>query len=295
MPLRKQRILDELKDVICDLGGLERNKIADQATFLELGFDSLFLAQMTTVYRKKFGVNVTFRQLLEEAPSPKALASYIDSRLPPEEPPPSKPQPAVIPAMTSPISEPQPPAPPIKPAPPIRPTSHSLLQSFATGTPPAGSSKSGKGAKSAILFERVMSQQLQVMERQLEVLRYRQTTPEVQDAPIAVVVNQGNGHSLGAPLNGKPKDASLQSAGAFSTDVVPAEAPRFGPWKLIDKSDGGSLDPQQRKHLDALISRYTARTKKSKELTNYMEEGRMIKDGSQVSSRGSSSRSRVSH
>ena len=82
IPLRKQRILNELKHVMCDLGGLECDKIADQATFLELGFDSLFLAQMTVVYRKKFGVNVTFRQLLEEAPSPETLAGYIDSRLP---------------------------------------------------------------------------------------------------------------------------------------------------------------------------------------------------------------------
>ena len=158
--------------------------------------------------------------------------------------------------MPTPDSEPLRPATPIKRAPPIRPTS----------TPPAGNSKAGKVPKSAILFERVMSQQLQVMERQLEVLRYCQTTPESRTR-LWPMPNSGNGNRLEAPLNGKPEDASLQPAAASSTDAVPAEVPRFGPWKPIDKSDGGSLDPQQRKHLDELISRYTARTQKSKELT----------------------------
>ncbi|MGB7951438.1 MAG: aminotransferase class III-fold pyridoxal phosphate-dependent enzyme, partial [Candidatus Binatia bacterium] len=260
MPLRQQKILNELKDVMSDLGGLECDKIADQATFLELGFDSLFLAQMTTVYRKKFGVNVTFRQLLEEAPSPKALAIYIDSRLPLEEPPPSKPQPAVVPVMPVPVPAPEPPAPPIPP--PLR-----SLESLATVIPCAASSRTGKTPKSGVLFERLMSQQLQVMERQLEVLKYCQKSPGIQDTPRVVSVNQSNGHRIEAPLNGKPQDASLQPAAPFSTDAVPAEAPRFGPWKPIDKSANGSLDPQQRKHLEELILRYTARTQKSKELT----------------------------
>ena len=68
---RKQKILNDLKDVMSDMGGLERDKITDQATFLELGFDSLFLAQMSTAFKKKFGVNITFRQLLKKPQAPR--------------------------------------------------------------------------------------------------------------------------------------------------------------------------------------------------------------------------------
>ena len=50
---RKQKIFNDLKDVMSDMGGLERDNRTDQATFLELGFDSLFLAQMTTAFKQK--------------------------------------------------------------------------------------------------------------------------------------------------------------------------------------------------------------------------------------------------
>ena len=39
---------------------------------------------------------------------------------------------------------------------------------------------------------------------------------------------------------------------------------RFGPWKPIDQSPVEGLDSRQQRHLDDLISRYTARTQKSK-------------------------------
>jgi len=34
-------------------------------------------------FKKQFAVKVTFRQLLEETPTPDALAEYIDAQLPP--------------------------------------------------------------------------------------------------------------------------------------------------------------------------------------------------------------------
>jgi acyl carrier protein len=114
---RKEKILNDLKDVMSDLGGLDRDKIADQATFLELGFDSLFLAQMSTAFKKKFGVSITFRQLLEETASPDALADYINAHLTPEEPAISKPQPSIMP--TQPIA-------PTLPIPPTPVIPHSL-------------------------------------------------------------------------------------------------------------------------------------------------------------------------
>ena len=51
-------------------------------TFIDLGFDSLFLTQANSQFRKQFGVRITFRQLFEEAPSIESLARFIDAKLP---------------------------------------------------------------------------------------------------------------------------------------------------------------------------------------------------------------------
>ena len=45
--------------------------------FLELGFDSLFLAQVATQVQKTFKVKVTFRQLLNDMPSIARLADLL--------------------------------------------------------------------------------------------------------------------------------------------------------------------------------------------------------------------------
>ena len=51
-------------------------------TFLEMGFDSLFLTQVTQALQNKFGLKITFRQLLGDQSTMNALAEYVDSQLP---------------------------------------------------------------------------------------------------------------------------------------------------------------------------------------------------------------------
>ena len=83
-PSRKQRILAELINITHNLSGIEAADLDVNATFLELGFDSLFLTQANAEFRKKFNVKITFRQLLQEAPTLDALAQFVDNNLPPE-------------------------------------------------------------------------------------------------------------------------------------------------------------------------------------------------------------------
>src|SRR4030095_10815323 len=228
---RKEKILNALKDVMSDMGGLERDKITDQATFLELGFDSLFLAQMSAAFKKKFGVNVTFRQLLEGTPSPEALADYINAHLTPEESAISERHPSV---PTKPI----PPTPPI----PLAPAIPHSLQSFAVMPPLRQNPTVGKLANSANLFERVMSQQLQVMARQLELLKYGYSTPEIQVTNPPLGLNGANHCGGDSGTNGqKPENAV--SPGAIRSVADETESRPIGPWKPIDKSDSRSLDP----------------------------------------------------
>ena len=81
---RKQYIESRLVDTIEKMSGLDREDIELDMTFLDMGFDSLFLTQANLKFKKEFGVKITFRQLFEDAPSIAALAAFIDGALPPD-------------------------------------------------------------------------------------------------------------------------------------------------------------------------------------------------------------------
>jgi amino acid adenylation domain-containing protein len=81
---RKDVLRAQIVEILESLSG---DKIPDHdagATFLELGFDSLFLGQVAQQLKAKLGVDITFRQLLSDVPSIDALAAHIDAILPPE-------------------------------------------------------------------------------------------------------------------------------------------------------------------------------------------------------------------
>ncbi len=82
---RKRVTLPAIKELLHRLSGLDPTGLGEQATFLEMGFDSLFLTRINTAIQKEFGVKVTFRQLFDEAPTLAALARYIDERRPASE------------------------------------------------------------------------------------------------------------------------------------------------------------------------------------------------------------------
>ncbi len=81
---RHERILSELQGIFEDLSGIEREMLNPGSTFLELGFDSLFMTQASGAIGRAFGLRVSFRQLFEEAPTLDALAHHLDDRLPAE-------------------------------------------------------------------------------------------------------------------------------------------------------------------------------------------------------------------
>lgn len=78
---RSPDLAAKLRALILDLSGIAVED--DRATFTELGFDSLFLTQASGAIQSRFGVKVTFRQLLGELSSIAALAAYLDAEMPP--------------------------------------------------------------------------------------------------------------------------------------------------------------------------------------------------------------------
>ncbi len=76
------QIRSRLASIFEDLSGLDIAAMDPATPFLELGFDSLFLTQVSQQLLSAFGLKVTFRQLLEEESSLAALTSYVAERVP---------------------------------------------------------------------------------------------------------------------------------------------------------------------------------------------------------------------
>lgn len=81
---RRERIIVALKAVFEEVSGLTLDDADPDLSFLEMGLDSLTLTQAAGRLKKKTGVKVTFRQLMDEAPSLGTLAALIDANAPPE-------------------------------------------------------------------------------------------------------------------------------------------------------------------------------------------------------------------
>ena len=76
-------VLAELSAILEELSGESLSGSDPNATFLELGFDSLALGRFVQRVQSRYGVSVTFRELLSDIPSPlPALVEYILPQLP---------------------------------------------------------------------------------------------------------------------------------------------------------------------------------------------------------------------
>ena len=81
---RKVRLQPVLAALFEELSGIATGPESYETSFLELGFDSLFLTQVTQALQRRFKVKVTFRQIVEKFSSIQALAAHLDSVLPAE-------------------------------------------------------------------------------------------------------------------------------------------------------------------------------------------------------------------
>lgn len=146
---RTALLVRKIKDIIQDLSGLDPAALDDDKTFLELGFDSLFLTRANTSFRRQFGVKVTFRHLFDEADTIAALAAFIDSKMPSD-------------ALSDELAQVEEQAPTANVSP--MPMAIPGIENLATGE--------GAGQ-----LQQVINQQLQVMAAQLQMLQGLPQTP----------------------------------------------------------------------------------------------------------------------
>src|SRR5215213_5598296 len=231
------RVVSTLKTVLAKMVGINPDEIGLNATFPEMGADSLFLLEVSHVIRDKFGVKVPFRSMLQEYSTIDLLATFITARMPSEE----RPAPAPMPVPEVAIA-------------------NSMTPTEFVAETPVMQSPTGSISESAI--ERVLTQQMRLMSQQLQMLQQERQRPTngshkaVTPAPEVIINSNGNKKSENIPIT--PATPATSDGKQF----VPAS---YTAHTSIKKDSNEGLSPRQRKHIDELIARLTARTQGSKQ------------------------------
>lgn len=79
---RKERLLAEVRTLMQELSGYDLTNVDPSTDLLELGLDSLLLTQAAQLIQRKFGAQISFRQLMEDVSSLRAIAEHLDQMLP---------------------------------------------------------------------------------------------------------------------------------------------------------------------------------------------------------------------
>lgn len=193
-----------VKAVLEEVSGIELADAGGSACLFDLGFDSLALTQAANAFTKRLGVTVSFRQLMEDLTTLEALTTFVGARLPREKEESPKETKAPAPAKLVAIES------------------------------------NGEGST----LEAVIARQLDLMARQLELLR--------GGAPVADAIEAER-------VEPNERDA------VRATDDIASPKP-FGAAARVNLNRE-ALPERQRAFIAELAERYCARTKRSKELT----------------------------
>ena len=244
--LRAQRIVARLRTVASDLSGYDANDLVETSTFLDLGFDSLFLTQLAAAFQGEYGLKITFRQLFDELPTLRALAEHIDRQLPPESVSVALPASASATPVAAISGEGVNTQVILSPSASTLPAMGDLLAAF--GPAPAGSGNA---------LQAVMAQQLALMSQQIQLLQAHRGVAPTQHAAITPVAPAAPAMAAAAVQGARAVEPPRESE-ALDKAAMPKG---FGP--QLSREDR-ALTRQQKDHIQRLTARYNARTMKSK-------------------------------
>ncbi|MBR9861906.1 MAG: amino acid adenylation domain-containing protein [Rhodobacteraceae bacterium] len=231
---RTERFCGELLTLLSDLSGEDLGPDDVDVTYLELGFDSLFLGQVSQALLQKYDVTLTFRSLLTEYPTIAELAGKLDEILPADAPEPV--EPAAVEEAPAAVVAPA----PVVDVMPVTAVSASPLAGDAAG---------------------VMQAQMQTMQavfaQQLQALGGGSSTPQQAAAPAPVPVTQ---------TPSAPQDAPVPQAAPEAADVPVAAKPAAFKVGRGPNLAAAELTPEQQVFARDLASRYSAKFPKSKAL-----------------------------
>jgi len=265
---RQDHICSILKTTWGNLMGVAPEKLDPQATFFELGVDSLLLIQVSQSIRATFDLKIPFRRLMEEFTNLNALAAHLDETLPFEK---FRPQLLSAPELTVTITEPV-------TAPEVTTANASATEVLCVATEPHQNGANGDQPSTASSLEGIIAQQIQLMSSQLALLRGSHQPGQIStknrdsaSSPVSIDLASGPqtpplftpgvlavaSNAIAVPESGNGKAAESLSS------------PEFVPFQAIEPGPRGGLNARQQKHLDALIARYNKRTASSKRHTQF--------------------------
>jgi amino acid adenylation domain-containing protein len=256
-------VLPKLTELFAELSGLGAEQMDPNATFLDLGFESLFLGQAAQAIQKKFKVKVRFRQFFGESPTLTTLAAFLAGKLPddvkarlvPAAPIPSSfphtgapsASLAATPAATR-ISAPNPPAEPRGPVPVLSaPSSSTIIESSAVTA--------------------LVQQQLEIMRQQLALLGRSGISDVAVPAAAPTVHAPAETAAVESPTAERASAPALVRRPHETPYIVPSPAPADPRWGSLPKGANGGLTPRQDRYLSSLVQGYVARTKNSRKIT----------------------------
>ena len=287
-PARHEKILAGLKNIINELTGIEPDAIDDHATYFEMGVSSLLLIQASQAIEERFGVRLALAQFFDELKTLSIMASYLDQQMLPEESAtdasqithtPEDEAHTVFEGVTPQLSYPQP-----EDSGRAAAVSHEAHRASSGGMVGNTTGASSHAKK----LERIISQQLEIMSRQLEMLRQARPAAtgirasgvsETASVPQSYEGRTGEGAKAFMPPTQQPITESANSSAHVSARLTPQQAASkncatespevFIPFQQTEAASAADLSLTQQQHLDQLIARYTARTRRSKELTQH--------------------------
>ena len=269
-----------LGNILNEMSGFDFDELDQSASFLELGFDSLFLIQLSQVIKTKAKVKVSFRELIEDYGSIDALVNKLASEIPDGVVPAS-----VVPQTVSaaPVSEPVVATAPVpesirSPVPEPPATIAAPSEQPVAAPMPSLQSTPMQGANSDGLAA-ILLQQQQLMAMQLQLLQGVPATQSFVPTPTAAPVSPAAVPSPDTQsCEASASPPAEKAAGRPKTDLAKAISPadakadqqkknfeRFGPYKPVRQAENHGLTSQQQEHLDALMSRFTRKTTKSRD------------------------------
>ena len=219
-----------------DLSGEKPASTTSQETFLEMGYDSLFLTQVAQKIQSQMKVKITFRQLLGEYSTIPALAAFLAEKMPAK----------AAPAQTAPA-----PAAVAAPAAMAAPTG-AMHQPLRAAVAPGAAAPGMEG-----LFRDQLQAMSQLINRQFEVLQGLGGLP----APAATLPPAAAPAAVAPALPAAPPAVPVPAA------PEAAQPSRFAVFMQGKSSTDSGMTPEQRKHIDTLIASYTKKTPGSKSFT----------------------------
>ncbi|WP_310633824.1 non-ribosomal peptide synthetase/type I polyketide synthase [Paraburkholderia sp.] len=253
---RKPRLVAELASLLTEMSGEAPDTSDPNVTFWDLGYDSLFMGQVSRQLRRRYDVTISFRQIMSDYPTLPALAQFLDGALPPDPEPVAAPAPVeavavAAPAAVAPVATAV--AAPVSAAPGV------TAVTAVTALPVTGDVQS-------VIRDQIAAMQ-SLMTRQLEVL---QGVPVVAAQPVATVATVA---AIAAPT---PVAASAPIAAPAAAPAAAHAGPEIKfeenrPTRFTAYKPGATTSAQmtdvQSAFIADLATRYSAKTATSKSRT----------------------------